>query len=70
MLGMKTEGELDFPLLCSFQRDGTPNERSIGATEIGKLLRSLLGIQDQTRNDIRSHSLKSTVLSWLAKAGV
>ena len=56
--------------MCSFQQDGTPNERSIGATEIGKLLRSLLGIPDQTRNDIRSHSLKSTVLSWLAKAGV
>ena len=69
-LGMKSSGELDNPLLCSFQQDGTPNERSIGATEIGKLLRSLLGVEDQMRNAIRSHSLKSTVLSWLAKAGV
>ena len=67
---MKSSGALDYPLLCSFQQDGTPNERSIGATEIGKLIRSLLGVEDQIRNDLCSHSLKSTALSWLAKAGV
>ena len=69
-LGVGTEGELDYPLLCKFDLDGRPQAASLSASEIGEYLRQILGISTQSRNLVRSHSLKTTCLSWTAKAGV
>jgi len=68
-LDMGVEGELDFPLLPGFTTEGKPTMRSMCASEIGKLLRDFLGVAHMSRNVIRSHSLKATILSWMAKFG-
>ena len=66
---MGFEGELQYPLIPCFTTDGQPTTRSMGASEIGKLLRCFLGEVHLPRNVIRSHSLKATILSWMAKFG-
>lgn len=68
-LDMGFEGELRYPLIPCFTADGQPTLRSMGASEIGKLLRSFLGEAHLQRNVIRSHSMKATILSWMAKFG-
>ena len=69
-LGLDVNGPLDFPLLCRFSPSGQPEAMSLMATETGDLLRTALGIQHTSDNKVRSHSLKVTCLSWLAKFGV
>ncbi len=66
---MGVEGDLDFPLLPCFTTEGKPTMRNMCATEIGKLLRGFLSVEHLPRNVVRSHSLKATILSWMAKCG-
>ena len=69
-LGLANEGDLDFPFTCRFMENGEPTQQEITATEMGKMLRAVLKIPEDARNEIRSHSLKSTMLSWCAKYGI
>lgn len=68
--GLVADGDLDKPLLCRFSPMGEPEAMSLQATETGALLRCIVGVPDRSVNTIRSHSLKVTCLSWLAKYGV
>ena len=43
---------------------------SLQATETGAMLRCALGLTESRINAVRSHSLKVTCLSWLAKFGI
>ena len=69
-LQLDTEHGLDHPLLCRFDCNGAATRNSMGASEVGAFIRAVLGVPDKKRNDLRSHSCKTTVLSWLAKYGV
>ena len=68
-LDMSVEGDLNFPLLPGFTAEGKPTMRSMCASEISKLLRDFLGEPHLSRNTVRSHSLKATILSWMSKFG-
>ena len=52
--------------------DGSPGRRPLDSQEAGRWLRALLEIDDSNMQSrkISSHSLKSTMLSYLAKRGV
>ena len=52
--------------MCRFDADGKPLEQSMAASEIGEFLRQTLGVETKSQNLMRSHSCKSTVLSWLS----
>ena len=69
-LQLDTEHELAHPLLCRFDSNGMATRNSMGASEVGAFIRAVLGEPDMRRNLLRSHSCKTTVLSWLAKYGV
>ena len=49
---------------------GAPVGQAVMATELGEMLRLGLGVETKSRNLVRSHSLKTTMLSWMAKFGV
>eukprot|EP00435_Cladocopium_sp_Y103_P036092 s2135_g9.t1 len=68
-LGLEVTGKLQFPLLCRFTDQGIPVEHPLQASEIGRFLRNILGIEHNRVNEVRSHLLKVTILSWMAKAG-
>ena len=68
-MGLQNEGTLNFPLLCRYSEDGSPVASALQASEIGCYLRNLLKVQHEKVNTLRSHSLKVTPLSWVAKAG-
>ena len=69
-LGLENEGKLQLPLIPRFDPGGAPVPQAVMATELGEMLRLGLGVETKSRNLVRSHSLKTTVLSWLAKFGV
>ena len=69
-LGLGVSGLLELPIMCRFDADGKPLEQSMAASEIGEFLRQTLGVETKSQNLMRSHSCKSTVLSWLSKFGV
>ena len=62
--------ELKAPLLCRFDFDGKVVHQQLGASEVGEFIRLILKVPTQPRNELRSHSCKTTVLSWMAKYGV
>ena len=68
-MGMVQKSGLAFPLLCRFDEQGCALSDALQATEIGCYLRNVLKVEHASANDIRSHSLKVTTLSWMAKAG-
>eukprot|EP00435_Cladocopium_sp_Y103_P074521 s19_g49.t1 len=68
-LVLEVTGKLKFPLLCRFTDQGLPVEHPLQASEMGRFLRNILGVEHNKTNLVRSHSLKVTVLSWMAKAG-
>ena len=69
-IGASFSGELDKPILCRLSPLGEPEPMSLQATETGAMLRCVLGVPSGSTNTIRSHSLKVTCLSWLAKYGI
>ena len=69
-LEMDAGSSLARPLLCRFDCNGVATMNSMGASEVGTFIREVLGEPSQKRNLLRSHSCKTTVLSWLAKFGV
>ena len=66
-VGLEKSGKLEYPLLCRFEPNGEPSTEATTSSEVGRLLRLALGIQDTA---VRSHSLKVTALSWCSKGGV
>ena len=68
-MGISVKGGLTHPLLCRFDDQGLPLEDSLQASEVGRYLRNVLNVIHASVNEIRSHSLKVTALSWMAKAG-
>ena len=69
-LDLETSGFLELPIMCRFDIDGKPLMQSMAAPEIGEFLRQTLGVATSSKNLMRSHSCKSTILSWLSKFGV
>ena len=67
---LPVEGHLGAPLMPApaLHSDTQWSTRPLTSTEITAMLRSLLGVFDDTR--LTSHSLKTTCLSWCAKADV
>ena len=69
------EVELNFdnsfkgPILPAPDTSGRWNKRSVSASEATKWLLELLKHGDFNLDEVTSHSLKCTTLSWLAKAG-
>ena len=64
--------EQGFALMPAPLDDRTPGKRALDSQEAGRWLRALLGV-DESNSDgrkVSSHSLKSTMLSFLAKRGV
>ena len=68
-MGMVHKNGLAYPLLCRFDDQGCALTDALQASEIGCYLRNVLKVEHASSNDIRSHSLKVTTLSWMAKAG-
>ena len=70
MANLPVEGHLGTPLMPAPapQSDTQSSARPLTSTEITAMLRSLLGVFDDPR--LTSHSLKTTCLSWCAKADV
>ena len=68
-MGVASTGGLAFPLLCRFDDQGSPLADALQASEVGYYLRNVLKVAHASVNEIRSHSLKVTALSWMAKAG-
>jgi hypothetical protein len=68
-MGMAQKSGLEYPLLCRFDEQGCALSDVLQASEIGCYLRNVLKVEHASANDIRSHSLKVTTLSWTAKAG-
>ena len=66
---MTHKGGLAYPLLGRFDEQGAPVADALQASEIGCYLRDVLRVAHANFNEVRSHSLKVTPLSWLAKAG-
>ena len=69
MASLPVEGHLGAPLMpAPALHSNQWSSRPLTSTEITAMLRSLLGVFDDTR--LTSHSLKTTCLSWCAKADV
>ena len=70
MANLPVEGHLEAPLMPAPapQSDTQWSTRPLTSTEITAMLRSLLGVFDDPK--LTSHSLKTTCLSWCAKADV
>ena len=70
LANLPVEGHLGAPLMPApaLHSDTQWSTRPLTSTEITAMLRSLLGVFDDTR--LTSHSLKTTCLSWCAKADV
>ena len=68
-MGMTHKGGLAYPLLGRYDEQGLPVADALQASEIGCYLRDVLKVAHSNVNEVRSHSLKVTPLSWLAKAG-
>jgi hypothetical protein len=61
------------PLICSVTSSGQFTDRPLSASQASKWLRDILILNGYKRDNVinvSSHSLKATLLSWLAKAGV
>jgi hypothetical protein len=60
------------PLLPAPLDTGEPGRRALDSQEAGKWLRALLELTPEALVDrkVSSHSLKSTMLSYLAKRGI
>ena len=70
MANLPVEGHLGSPLMPAPapQSDTKWSTRPLTSTEITAMLRSLVGVFDDPK--LTSHSLKTTCLSWCAKADV
>ena len=68
-LQLEIDGNVNLPLLCKFDLDGKPTDHSLQASEIGEFIRKALNIETESRNLVRSHSCKVSMLSWMAKCG-
>ena len=68
-LQLEVSGDVSLPLLCKFDLDGKPTDHSLQASEIGEFIRRALNIETESRNLVRSHSCKVSMLSWMAKCG-
>eukprot|EP00435_Cladocopium_sp_Y103_P076319 s49_g90.t1 len=61
-----------FALMPAPLEDGSPGKRALDSKEAGKWLRALLELDETALQDrkVSSHSMKCTMLSYLAKRGV
>ena len=64
--------EAGHPLMPAPTENGAPGKRALDSQEAGRWLRALLGLDESSLQGrkVSSHSLKSTMLSFLAKRGV
>ena len=71
-LGLQTHGRLDRPLICKFTSSGEPStvQASSSDSDIGRMLRHVISATEEKPNQVRSHSLKVTPLSWVGKFGI
>ena len=69
-LGLTTNGKLNKPFLCRFRPNGEVMDQELTSAECSALLRRALKLAGEQASVIRSHSLKTTALSWCCKHGV
>ena len=70
-LGLTVGGKLDKPFLCRFNASGAPMNLELTSAECTALLRRALKVTEPDKScTIRSHSLKTTPLSWCCKHGL
>ena len=69
-LGLVIAGKLDKPFLCRFNASGEPLNLELTSAECSALLRRALKLSGNDASVVRSHSLKTTPLSWCCKYGV
>ena len=64
--------ELGHPLMPAPMSDGAPGRRALDSQEAGRWLRAVLGLEHISGCDrkVSSHSMKCTMLSYLAKRGI
>jgi len=68
-VGLAFEDAFRGPVLPAPDKAGNWSKRSVSASEATKWLGELLKQNNSSLDEVSSHSLKCTVLSWLAKAG-
>eukprot|EP00435_Cladocopium_sp_Y103_P074587 s23_g49.t1 len=69
-LGLTVQGKLDKPLLCRFNLAGEATPQELTSAECTSLLRRGLRVVGEEAESLRSHSLKTTPLSWSCKFGL
>lgn len=74
-VGLSFAGNIQGPLLRPPSHEGSfLCSRSVNATEVGRLLRGLIGLDiavaDVNTQHVSAHSLKATGLSWSARYGL
>ena len=74
-IGLKFDGVIQGPLLRPPSHEGPYLcGRSVNATEVGRLLRGLIGLEiavaDSGSQHVSAHSLKATGLAWSARFGL
>ena len=69
-LGLVIHGRLDKPFLCRFGPGGEAVNQELTSAECSLLLRRALKVSGDEAKLIRSHSLKTTPLSWCCKHGL
>ena len=69
-LGLTVHGRLDKPFLCRFSPTGEALDQELTSAECSQLLRRALKVEGDEATVVRSHSLKTTPLSWCCKHGL
>ena len=69
-LGLTIGGKLNKPFLCRFRPSGEVMDQELTSAECSSLLRRALKLTGEQAASIKSHSLKTTALSWCCKHGV
>ena len=64
-LGLVVEGVLDVPIMNRFDASGRPTDQSLAASEIGELLRQILGIETNDMLMLRNQNLICNMLVFM-----
>lgn len=69
-MGLTTSGKLNKPFLCRFRPSGEVMDQELTSAECSSLLCRALKLVGEQAAVVKSHSLKTTALSWCCKHGV
>lgn len=69
-LGIGQVGPSGAPLFCRFGLDGEALQQEATSSEVAKVLRLALQVDDSGPQNVRSHSMKVTGLTWCGRFGL